>query len=422
MCEECDTLTRRDFVKSLALTALPVAVPAWMPRLAFAPAGLTPRGDVLVCLFQRGALDGLNAVVPFADSAYYAARPQLAIQAPSAGNDASAVDLDGFFGLHPALRPLKDVWDARQLAIVHAAGSPDPSHSHFDAMDYLERGTPGEKQIPTGWLGRHLQITAGQNNSPFRAVGFGTVLQTSLRGPVTAASLRSIADFHLRGNPAQLAQFQQVLANLYGGNDTLAQEGQTTFDAIDLLTKLNPAQYQPAGSVKYPDSEYGLGLMQVAQLIKADVGLEVACVDIGGWDTHAHQGAADGEMAKLLQEFGAGLAAFHADLGDRVNNLTLVTMSEFGRRVHENASGGTDHGHGNVMFVMGGGVTGGKVYGDWPGLTPEQLAGPGDLAVTTDFRDVLGEIVQKRLLNYKISDVFPDYNTWNFRNLLAGRQ
>ncbi len=422
MCEECETLTRRDFVRAMALTALPVAVPAWMPRLAFAPTGMAPRGDVLVCIFQRGAMDGLNAVVPCAESAYYDARPALAIQAPRSGDDTSAIDLDGFFGLHPALRPLKNVWDARQLAIVHAAGSPDPSHSHFDAMDYMERGTPGEKQIPTGWLGRHLQITAGQNDSPFRAVGFGTMLQTSLRGPVPATALRSIADFHLRGNQAALAQFQQSLASLYTGHDLLAQAGQTTFDAIDLLTKLNPAQYQPTGGVKYPTGDFGLGLMQVAQLIKADVGLEVACVDIGGWDTHAHQGAADGEMAKLLTELGEGLAAFHADLQDRANSITLVTMSEFGRRVHENASGGTDHGHGNVMFVMGGGVSGGKVYGDWPGLAPEKLAGPGDLAVTTDFRDVLGEIVQKRLLNNQISDVFPSYTTWNFRNILADRQ
>ena len=422
MCEECETLTRRDFMKTIALTALPVAVPAWMPRLAFAPTGMAPRGDVLVCVFQRGAMDGLNAVVPFAESAYYDARPQLAIQAPRSDDETSAIDLDGFFGLHPALRPLKDVWDAKQLAIVHAAGSPDPSHSHFDAMDYMERGTPGEKQIPTGWLGRHLQITAGQNNSPFRAVGFGTMLQTSLRGPVAATALRSIADFHLRGNSAALAQFQQSLSNLYAGPDILAQEGQTTFDAIDLLTRLNPAQYQPASGVKYPDGEYGLGLMQVAQLIKADVGLEVACVDIGGWDTHAHEGAADGELPKLLQEFGSGLAAFYADLQDRANNITLVTMSEFGRRVHENASGGTDHGHGNVMLIMGGGVAGGKVYGDWPGLAPEELAGPGDLAVTTDFRDVLGEIVQKRLLDDKIGDVFPNYSTWNFRNILADRQ
>jgi uncharacterized protein (DUF1501 family) len=286
----------------------------------------------------------------------------------------------------------------------------------------MERGTPGEKQIPTGWLGRHLQITAGQNDSPFRAVGFGSMLQTALRGPVPTAALRSIADFHLRGNKDAVAQFQQALTSLYAGDNPLAQAGQTTFEAVDLLTKLNPAQYQPATGVKYPDGEYGLGLMQVAQLIKADVGLEVACIDIGGWDTHAHEGAADGELAKLLQEFGAGLAAFHADLQDRANSVTLVTMSEFGRRVHENASGGTDHGHGNVMFVMGGGVTGGKVYGDWPGLSTDKLAGPGDLAVTTDFRDVLGEIVKKRLLNDHIGDVFPNYTTWNFRNLLADRK
>jgi len=356
MCEECEALTRRDLLKATALAALPIAVPAWMPRLAFAPQGVAPRGDVLVCIFQRGGMDGLNVVVPHGESAYYTARPRLAIAAPKSSDNTTAIDLDGFFGLHPALHPLKDMWEAQQLAIVHAAGSPDPSHSHFDAMDFMERGTSGEKQIPTGWLGRHLQITAGQNNSPFRAVGFGTMLQTSLRGPVPATALQSIAKFHLQGRQDVIAQFQKSLEAMYGGSDNLAVEGHTTFDAVDMLTKLNPASYQPASGVKYPDGGFGLALMQVAQLIKAEVGLEVACVDIGGWDMHANEGSTDGELAKLLTEYGEGLAAFHTDLIDHMNNVTVVTMSEFGRRVQENASGGTDHGHGNVMFVMGGGA------------------------------------------------------------------
>ena len=421
MCEECEVLTRRDFIKTAVLTTLPIALPIWMPRLAFAPQGLAPRGDVLVCIFQRGAMDGLNAVMPYTENAYYDNRPTIAIPPPKSGDDASAIDLDGYFGLHPALRSFKDSWDAGQLAIVHAAGSPDPSHSHFDAMDFMERGTPGEKRIPTGWLGRHLQITAGQNDSPFRAVGFGSMLQTSLRGPVSATVLQSIAEFHLQGKPDALTQFQKALADMYSGSDALATEGQTTFEAINMLTKLNPTQYQPASGSKYPEGPFGLGLMQVAQLIKADVGLEVACVDIGGWDTHAAEGGADGYMARLLQELGDGLAAFYTDLRDRLANVTVVTMSEFGRRVKENASGGTDHGHGNVMFVLGGGVAGGKVYGDWPTLAQDHLDGPGDLAITTDFRDVLGEIVQKRLTNDKINEVFPNHTTWNFRNILKPR-
>lgn len=421
MCEQCEQLTRRDFLKVSALTTLPLALPAWMPRLAFAPPGAEPRGDVLVCIFQRGGMDGLNAVVPHAENAYHTARPTLAIPDPQSGRDNSVIDLDGFFGLHPSLRSMKDIWDAKQLAIVHAIGSPNPSHSHFEAMDYLERGTPGNKRIPTGWLGRHLQITAGQNNSPFRAVGFGSILQASLHGPIAATALQSIAEFHLQGQPEAIAQFQKSLAAMYASSDAIAQEGQDTFDAMDLLVKSNPAQYQPPNGVTYPDGEYGLALMQVAQLIKAEVGLEIACVDIGGWDTHANQGQLDGEMPGLLKEFSDGLAAFHADLQDRLNNVTVVTMSEFGRRVQENASGGTDHGHGNVMFVMGGGVKGGKVYGDWPGLSPDRLDGPGDLAFTTDFRDVLGEVMQKRLLNSKIEEVFPDYSAWNFRNILQAR-
>ena len=421
MCEECETLTRRGFLKGAVLTTLPVALPAWMPRLAFAPPGKAPRGDVLVCIFQRGAMDGLNAIVPHGESAYYDARPQLGIPAPKSGDDKSAIDLGGFFGLHPALRSLKDVWDAKHLAIVHAAGSPDPTHSHFDAMDFMERGTPGKKQIPTGWLGRHLQITADANDSPFRAVGFGAMLQTSLRGPVPATALKSIAEFHLQGRQDAVAEFQKSLAAMYAGSDALAGEGRDTFDAVDLLTRANPAQYQPSKGVTYPQTEFGLAMIQVAQLVKADIGLEVACVDIGGWDTHANEGGADGQMARLLKELSDGLAAFHADLLDRMKDITLVTMSEFGRRVQENASGGTDHGHGNVMLVMGGQGASGKVYWDWLRLSHVLLYGCGHLAITTEFCYLSGEFVQKRLLNDKLPDVFPDYSAWNFRNILTQR-
>jgi uncharacterized protein (DUF1501 family) len=409
--------SRRDFLKYAAasvaaLNLVPWQLPAWMPRLAFAPEGQAPNGDVLLCVFMRGGVDGLNVVIPHADSNYFDLRPQLAIPAPSSGKDNTSIDLDGFFGLHPALRGLKDVWDNHALAIIHAAGSPDPTHSHFDAMDYMERGTPGEKSIPTGWIARHLQSINTDNNSPFRAVGMGAILQSSLRGPVQATVLQSIADFHLQGRLSAISEIQKDLAALYNldVNKPLDDAAAQTWKAIDMLAKINPQTYKPANGASYPGSNYGLALQQVAQLIKSEVGLEVACVDIGGWDTHSGQGSiTDGTLPRLLQEFGNGLEAFYKDLGDLNKRVTTVTMSEFGRRAYENSSGGTDHGHGNIMFIMGNGIKGGKVYCDWPGLSKDQLYGPGDLGVTTDFRDVLAEIVQNRLLNAQLDQVFPGY-------------
>jgi uncharacterized protein (DUF1501 family) len=398
--------TRRNFLRSAGLG---LTLPAWFPRLAFAAAP-APQRDVLVCIFLRGAADGLNIVVPLGDGDYFQNRPTLKI--PEPGGAGSAIGLDGFFGLHPALAPFKDLYDDGLLAAVHAAGSPADSHSHFDAMDFMERGTPGSKSVATGWIGRHLGSASTGNTSPFRAVGMGPLIQASLRGPVPATALKSIADFHLGGKsaqPAEIARFQASLSSLYADDAWLDGQAQQTFQAVTALAQADPGQYQPANGAKYPDGDFGNGLLQVAQLIKAALGLEVACIDLGGWDTHAAQGAATGQLAGLLAELAAGLAAFAADLADRMARITVVTMSEFGRRVRENASGGTDHGHGNCMFLLGGGVNGGKVYADWPGLAPEQLYGPGDLAVTTDFRTVLAEIVERRLLNSRIADVFPGF-------------
>lgn len=420
-------LTRRKFL-GMSSTAGVVGLsknlfPAWMPKLAFRGGqrrGAKQSGDVMVAIFQRGGMDGLSVVVPYGDgAAYYDKRPNIGIKEP--GGDRTAIDLDGHFGLHPALRPLKEVYDAKHLAVIHATGSPDPSRSHFDAMDYMERGTPGDKMTSTGWLNRHLQSAAWQNDSPFRAIGMGAMVQGSLRGSVSVLALKSIADFHLAGREDQTAAFQQVLAGLYSiqtpanALDTQASE---VFATIDMLTKLSAATYQPANGAIYPETDYGLGLKQIAQLIKADVGLEVACVDIGGWDTHEQQGNADGLLAGVLDELGQGLAAFHNDLRDYMNNVTVVTMSEFGRRVEENASRGTDHGHGNCMFVMGGGVNGG-VHTDWPGLTNEKL-NDGDLAITTDYRDILSEILTRRLLNPAVDQVFPGYKP-NSRGVMQQR-
>lgn len=411
--------TRRDVLKKTGVIAMGMlSWPLWMPRVALAPRDAITQGDILVCIFMRGAADGLNLAVPHGDKDYYSHRESLAIAQPNSNDPQAAVNLDGFFGLHPNLSPLKEIYDARALAVIHAAGSPDPTHSHFDAMDFMERGTPGEKAIPTGWIGRHLQQVASANRSPFRAVGMGTMLQQSLRGQIPATALQSITDFHLAGNTKQVEAIQTALASLYDGDGFLQMEGQQTLQAMKDLAKLAQSSYAPANGAAYPQTPYGKSLSTVAQLIKADMGLEVACVDIGGWDTHVQQGTVgDGQMPRLIGEFAQGLAALYSDLQDQMKNITVVTMSEFGRRVQENASHGTDHGHGNVMFVLGGNVNGGKVYGEWPGLAADNLYGPGDLAITTDFRDVLGEIVTKRLLDDNLAAVFPGYNSFKFRGL-----
>ena len=405
-------ISRRDFLKLASSFAVAPALPAWMPRMAFAPQGVEPAGDILVVVFQRGGMDGISAVIPHGDPHYYENRSALAIPEPEDGSDKTGIDLDGFFGLHPSLRPLKDLWDEKTLALVHAVGSPDPTHSHFDAMDYMERGTPGEKSIPTGWIGRHLQTAPWQNESPFRAIGMGGVMQAALRGPIPVTTLKSISDFHLQGDVSQLTEIRARLESLYNLGSTLDADAVETFNAVNILDKIDVNNYTPSGGAAYPETEFGMAMKQVAQIAKAEIGLEVACVDIGGWDTHNQQGQLEGELPTLLNEFSSGLASLYHDLGDRAKRVTIVTMSEFGRRVKENASDGTDHGHGNCMFVLGGGVNGGKVYGQWPGLAPENLYEGIDLNITTDYRDVLGEVVEKRLKNPALAEVFPTYMDW----------
>ncbi|MDX2075422.1 MAG: DUF1501 domain-containing protein [bacterium] len=392
--------------------------PKWMPRMAFGQAGSRER-DVMVVIFNRGGMDGLNAVIPFGEGAgYYDKRPTIAIGEPD-GTDTSAIDLDGFFGLHPRLRPLKDIYDAGALSIIHGVGSPDPSRSHFEAMEFMERGIPGDKMTATGWVARHLATASWTNNSPFRAVGMGTMLPASLRGEISALALRSIADFHLGGRQDQLAQVQRTLSGLYRvetPNDILSSQAAQVFNTMSQLEELANQFYTPEYGAEYPDSEFGQGLRQIAQLIKADMGLEIACVDSGGWDTHDGQGSVDGEMAFLLDDFAQGLAAFYADLQDHMGRVTVVSMSEFGRTAVENASGGTDHGRASVMFVMGGASAGG-VHADWRGLTGDALD-DGDLAVTTDYRDILAELLIKRVKNTAVDQIFPNH-TVNLHNIFV---
>jgi uncharacterized protein (DUF1501 family) len=391
--------------------------PAWLSRAVYA--GETPlrRKKVLVAIFQRGAVDGLNVVVPFGEKRYYELRPTIAIPRPD-GSLNAAIDLNGFFGLHPALAPLKPIYDARHLAIVEAVGSPDPTRSHFDAQDYMESGTPGNKGTTGGWLNRALPKER-PGASPLRAVSLGANLPRTLRGTNDAIAINDLKDFQIKD-----ANSSGSFESMYDSSldAVLHGTGKETFDAIKIVQSLQKQPYAAANGAGYPNGRFGQSLQQIAQLIKADVGLEVAFADIGGWDTHVNEVAAhpaQGQLAHNLAQFGQAIAAFHQDLGDRMADVTLVTMSEFGRTAKENGNRGTDHGHANVMFVMGGDVRGGKIYGDWPGLANEQLYDNRDLDLTTDFRDVLSELVSRHLGNHNVRAIFPGYVEPRFRGLLG---
>src|SRR5579872_4584006 len=416
-------ISRRIFLRNSALAMAGVGTaPLWLQRAALA--GETTAGSrkkVLVAIFQRGAADGLNIVVPHGEQRYYDLRPTIAIPRPSANIAAtdSAIDLNGFFGLHPSLAPLMPLWQQRQLAIVHAAGSPDPTRSHFDAQDYMESGTPGLKSTTDGWLNRALPKTSGPA-SPLRAVSLGANLSRTLRGHNDAVAVNNLNDFQVR-DPHGAASFE----SMYEGTLDTVLHGtvKETFQAVKMMQAIQKQPYTPANGTKYPGGGLGASLQQIARLIKSDVGLEVAFADVGGWDTHVNEVAAQphaGQLANNLTQFSQALAAFHQDLGDRMEDVTLVTMSEFGRTARENGNRGTDHGHANVMFVMGGDVRGGKVFGDWPGLADHQLYEHRDLAVTTDFRDVLAELVGTHLGNRDLRNVFPGYavSRDKFRGLL----
>jgi uncharacterized protein (DUF1501 family) len=345
-------------------------------------------------------------VVPFAAQSYQALRPTIAIPAES------VVNLDGFFGLHPALAPLKPMFDANKLAIVHAVGSPDPTRSHFDAQDYMESGTPGRKATTDGWLNRALPALGDAHKSPVRAVSLGPSLSRAVRGHNDAVAINNLNEFKVHEADGA-ATFESMYASTLDA--ALNNTGRETFDAVKLMQSIQAQPYAVANGAKYPGGRLGQSLMQIARLIKADVGLEVAFTDVGGWDTHVNEA---GQLANLLGNFGQALAAFYQDLGDRIEDVAVVTMSEFGRTAKENGNRGTDHGHANVMFAFGGAIRGGKVYGEWPGLAPEQLYENRDLALTTDFRDVLGELVVKHLGNGQLAGVFPGYTQPKFRGLI----
>jgi uncharacterized protein (DUF1501 family) len=381
------------------------AAPRFLVRAAQAAEG---RRRVLVAVFQRGAVDGLAMVPPYGDAAYASTRPGIAIQPPRRGESNSAIDLDGFFSFHPGLAPLLPLWENRSLAVVHACGSPDTTRSHFDAQDYMETGTPGVKSTPDGWLARAVRALP-ERPSPVRAVAMGASLPRSLRGEAGAIALQRIADFDVRGAGAPQAATRRGFESLYeqGVRDLLHGAGRETFEAVRVLKSIRSGG--PANGARYPRGRFGESLRQIAQLIRADVGLEVAFADMGGWDTHVGQGNERGQLALRLTELASALASFALDLGQRMADVAVLTMSEFGRTVAENGNRGTDHGHATAMLVMGGGVRGGRVYGRWPGLRSDQLFEGRDLAVTTDFRALFAEVATRHLRVPPEAAVFPGW-------------
>jgi uncharacterized protein (DUF1501 family) len=394
-------ISRRSLLANLSAVGLPLAA-ARAPRRALA-AGATPwAGPILVNLFLRGGADGLALAPPYAEGRYYDLRPRLAIPPPG-GGDGACLDLDGFFGLHPAAAPLLPHWQNGTLAVVHAAGNPSDSHSHFASQDYMERGRAGQTADASGWLGRHLATRLTGNPSPFRAVAIGTSVQASLLGGQPPIALADVESFTLEVRRADPAALREAILALYA-DPAAALDGAVAqaFAAADALAGVAA----PGGPGAYPASPLGESLQTLALLLKANLGVEVASVDAGGWDHHANLPA---DVAARAGDLASALSAFLADLGELSARVTVLVMTEFGRRAYENASLGTDHGHGGIMLALGAGVNGGRVYHDWPGLDAGQLYGAGDLEVTTDYRRVLGELVDRRLGNPAVAAVFPDY-------------
>lgn len=452
-------VTRRLFVKNggvaiASVGLLPVLGPAFLRRAVFgAETTAVNKKKVLICIFQRGAADGLSMVVPHGDPNLYQLRPTLAIPRPNGRGD-SALDLDGFYGLHPALASFLPIYKEGHLGIIHACGSPNGTRSHFDAQDYMESGAPGNKGVYDGWLSRAVMACPEdrKNASALRAVAMGGAMPRILQGDAAALAIPDLRTFGVGAGmapekrPARraaakgagappAAQGEMAMAanrptvadgfeTLYDDavGDVLHGTGKESFEAISALKRINPGSYVPSRGANYPAGKFGESLRQIAQLVKADVGVEVAFADMGGWDTHANQGTVAGQLAQRLREFSQGIAALYTDLGDQMNDVVILTMSEFGRTARQNGTGGTDHGHATAFFVLGGAVNGGKVLGKWPGLAQEQLNEGRDLALTTDFRTVFAETTQKHLGATKLDKVFPGYaiTPSEYRGVLKG--
>jgi len=407
-------MERRAFVKSGAIALVTMGLsPSFLRRTTFGmELTRTANGKILICLFQRGAADALNIVVPHGERAYYAMRPSIAIPQPARGAAGGAIDLDGFFGLHPSLAPLKPLYDRGLLAPVHAVGSPSATRSHFDAQDYMESGTPDVKGTTDGWLNRYLAAkgTCDECNIakvPFRAVSLTAQTPRMLEGPSPTVAMNNLDEFTVRATGSSAERLEALYRT--GSADLVHGTGAEMFEAVKMLRAANPRKYLPRNGAEYPRSQFGQRLLQIAQLIKANVGLEIAFADIGGWDTHVNQGASTGQLATRLDDFARSISALVTDLGDRMDDVVIMTMSEFGRMARENGNRGTDHGHAGALFVIGGSVKGGKVHGKWPGLEQEQLYEGRDLALTTDFRSVFAEVVSDHLGARALDRIFPGF-------------
>jgi len=407
-------MQRRVFLKSGALALVTMGLsPSFLRRAVYAQALPRARkGKVLICLFQRGAADALNIVVPHGDPQYYALRPNIAIARPGARGGGGAIDLDGFFGLHPAMAPLEPLWNRGLLAPVHAVGSPSATRSHFDAQDFMESGTPDVKSTPDGWLNRFLAArgTCAERElqaSPIRAVAFARQTPRILEGPMPTIAMSSLDDFTIRATGSDVERLEALYRS--GSADLIHGAGTETFDAVKMLRAANPQRYAAENGADYPRSPFGRSLRQIAQLVKSDVGLEIAYADVGGWDTHVNQGGAMGQLASRLADFSRSIAALVTDLGDRMDDVMIMTMSEFGRMARENGNGGTDHGHAGALFVIGGRVRGHAVHGRWPGLAAEQLNEGRDLALTTDFRAVFSDVVRAHFGAPRTDALFPGF-------------
>jgi uncharacterized protein (DUF1501 family) len=381
--------SRRLFIKSGAAAMLSLGfAPGFLARAVEAA---DARKRLLIAIFQRGAVDGLNMLVPFADTEYYKLRPSIGIAPP--GREGGAVDLDGFFGLHPRMAQLKPLYDDGLLAAIHACGSPDTTRSHFDAQDYMESATPGVKSTRDGWLNRYLQ--AINSTTPLQGVAVTRQTPRTMQGRAATLSFPGVDEFAVRDTMGSARAIQDSYSRTR--DSLLNTSAREAFDAMAVLQKATAGAYQPANGADYPRSPFGRALQEMARIAKANVGLEVAFAESTGWDTHVAQGASDGQLAGRLDDLARGIAALARDLGDRMGETVIMTMSEFGRAASENGNGGTDHGHGNAMMLIGGPVKGGHVYGSWPGLRPEQRFEARDLAVTTDFRNVFAEVVTTHL-------------------------
>jgi uncharacterized protein (DUF1501 family) len=391
-------LSRRQFMQLTALGSASLAA----PRLVFAGTGDSQNDDIIISIFLRGAADGLNIVPPWGDPDYYRLRPGLAI--PEPGTEGGALALDELFGFHPGMQSLMPVYEEGDLAVIHACGSHSPSHSHFEAQDLMERGLEESMDEFNGWLGRYLDHRMDDSFGVFHAVAMGIATPRTLVHQVSTITMPDIESFSLLLPADQEDTIRELLQELYPGDSVLDTSSRDTLAAVEELAQADPLQYPPDNGAAYPDSRFGHQLQAMGQLIKADIGLRAGALSLGGWDTHEGEAAT---LDSLVPDLADSLAAFHADMDTRMSGITLVVMTEFGRRAYENGSAGTDHGHASFMLAMGKNVNGGVVYQQWPGLRDMDLYGSGDLEVTIDYRTVLAEMISQRTAGMPLEALFP---------------